>query len=119
VALAATGVVIFINTTKRVREMGIIRAIGAKKKRVIQIFVLEGLMFGLAGVLIGNLMTAGIDSYLSANPIGSPVGPISTQISSQLLLSRSTGMLLTSIIAGFIPAYIISKTEIIRTIENR
>lgn len=119
VALAATGVVIFINTTKRVREMGIIRAIGAKKKQVIQIFVLEGLMFGLAGVLIGNLMTAGIDSYLSANPIGSPVGPISTQISSQLLLSRSTGMLLTSIIAGFIPAYIISKTEIIRTIENR
>lgn len=119
VALAAIGVVIFINTSKRVREMGIVRAIGAKKKRVIQIFVLEAFIFGLAGLLLGNLITVGIDSYLSANPIGSPVGPISTDISSQLLITRSTGMLLTSVIAGFIPAYIISKTEIVETIENR
>ena len=118
VALAAIGVVIFINTNKRVREMGIVRAIGAKKKRVIQIFVLEAFIFGLAGLLLGNLITVGIDSYLSANPIISPVGPISTDISSQLLITRSTGMLLTSVIAGFIPAYIISKTKIVETIEN-
>lgn len=119
VALAAIGVVIFINTSKRVREMGIVRAIGAKKERVIQIFVLEAFLFGLAGLMLGNLITLGIDSYLAANPITSPVGPISTDISSQLLITRSTGMLLTSIIAGFIPAYLVSKTEIVETIENR
>ena len=119
VALAAIGVVIFINTSKRVREMGIVRAIGAKKERVIQIFVLEAFLFGLAGLILGNLITLGIDSYLAANPITSPVGPISTDISSQLLITRSTGMLLTSIIAGFIPAYLVSKTEIVETIENR
>jgi len=119
VALAAIGVVIFINTSKRVREMGIVRAIGAKKERVIQIFVLEAFLFGLAGLILGNLITLGIDSYLAANPISSPVGPISTDISSQLLITRSTGMLLTSIIAGFIPAYLVSKTEIVETIENR
>ena len=119
VALAAIGVVIFINTSKRVREMGIVRAIGAKKERVIQIFVLEAFLFGLAGLILGNLITLGIDSYLAANPITSPVGPISTDISSQLLITRSTGMLLTSIIAGFIPAYLVSKIEIVETIENR
>lgn len=119
VALAAIGVVIFINTSKRVREMGIVRAIGAKKERVIQIFVLEAFLFGLAGLILGNLITLGIDSYLAANPISSPVGPISTDISSQLLITRSTGMLLTSVVAGFIPAYLISKTEIVETIENR
>lgn len=119
VALAAIGVVIFINTSKRVREMGIVRAIGAKKRRVIQIFVLEAFIFGSAGLILGNLITLGIDSYLAANPISSPVGPISTDISRQLLITRSTGMLLTSVIAGFIPAYMISKTEIVETIENR
>jgi putative ABC transport system permease protein len=119
VALAAIGVVIFINTSKRVREMGIVRAIGAKKIRVIQIFVLEAFVFGAAGVVLGNIITLGIDSYLAANPIISPVGPISTKVSSELLVSRSMGMLAASLVAGFIPAYLTSKTEIVETIENR
>jgi len=119
VALAAIGVVIFINTSKRVREMGIIRAIGARKTRVIQIFVLEAFIFGTAGLILGNLITLGIDSYLATNPISSPIGPISTEISQGLLLTRSAGMLLASVIAGFIPAYLTSQTEIVETIENR
>ena len=119
VALAAIGVVIFINTSKRVREMGIVRAIGAKKVRIIQIFVLEAFIFGAAGVIIGNLITLGVDLYLSANPIASPVGPISTKLSHDLLITRSAWMMAASIVAGFIPAYMTSKTEIVETIENR
>lgn len=119
VALAAIGVVIFINTSKRVREMGIVRAIGARRVRVIQIFVLEAFIFGAAGVVLGNMITLGIDSYLAANPIISPIGPISTQISPDLLISRSAWMLGASLVAGFIPAYLTSKTEIVETIENR
>lgn len=119
VALAAIGVVIFINTSKRVREMGIIRAIGARKIRVIQIFVLEAFIFGTAGLILGNLITLSIDSYLATNPIASPIGPISTEISQELLITRSAGMLLASVVAGFIPAYLTSQTEIVETIENR
>ena len=119
VALAAIGVVIFINASKRVREMGIVRAIGARKVRVIHIFVLEALIFGMAGVILGNIITLGIDSYLASNPIQSPVGPISTELSFTLLSTRSLGMLAASVIAGFIPAYLTSKTEIVETIENR
>ena len=119
VALAAIGVVIFINTSKRVREMGIVRAIGAKKVRIIQIFVLEAFIFGASGIIIGNAITLGVDTYLTANPISSPVGPISTKLSQDLLITRSTWMMAASIIAGFIPAYMTSKTEIVETIENR
>lgn len=119
VALAAIGVVIFINTSKRIREMGIIRAIGAQKTRVIQIFVLEAFIFGLAGILIGNILTLSINAYLTSNPIASPVGPITTKISAELLATRSIWMLTASIIAGFIPAYLTSQTEIVETIENR
>jgi putative ABC transport system permease protein len=119
VALAAIGVVIFINTSKRVREMGIVRAIGAKERRVIEIFVLEAFLFGLAGVVIGNALTLFIDSFLSTNPIISPVGTISTKINSNLLLTRSGWMVAASVVAGFVPAYLASKTEIVETIENR
>lgn len=119
VALAAIGVVIFINTSKRVREMGIIRAIGARRKRVIQIFVLEAFIFGATGLILGNLITLSIHNYLTANPISSPIGMISTQLSPELMITRSAGMLIVSLIAGFIPAYVLSKTEIVETIENR
>lgn len=119
VALAAIGVVIFINTSKRVREMGIVRAIGAKERRVLEIFVLEAFLFGLAGVLVGNALTLVIDSLLASNPINSPVGTISTRITPGLLTSRSVWMVGASVIAGFVPAYLASKTEIVETIENR
>jgi putative ABC transport system permease protein len=112
-------VVIFINTSKRVREMGIIRAIGARRKRVIQIFVLEACIFGATGLMLGNLITLSIHNYLTANPISSPIGMISTQLSPELMITRSAGMLIASLIAGFIPAYVLSKTEIVETIENR
>lgn len=119
VALAAIGVVIFINTSKRIREMGIVRAIGAKERRVLEIFVLEAFIFGLAGVIIGNILTLGINTLLASRPITSPVGTISTRITSDLLLSRSAWMVTASVVAGFIPAYLASKTEIVETIENR
>lgn len=119
VALAAVGVVIFINTSKRVREMGIVRAIGARRVQVIEIFMLEAVLFGLAGVIVGNIMTLGIDAALGNQPIQSPVGPISTRIDNGLLLTRSVWMLAASVVAGFVPAYLTSKTEIVETIENR
>lgn len=119
VALAATGVVIFINTSKRVREMGILRAIGSKERRVREIFVLEALIFGVLGIVIGNLLMFGIDAYLAANPISAPIGLISTKISMELLGTRSLMMLAATLIAGYVPAYLLSQTEIVETIENR
>lgn len=119
IALTSVGVVIFINTNKRAREMGIVRAIGSESGQVIQIFVLEALLMGMAGVILGNAILLGLDAYLASNPIGSPMGPMTTAVTLNLLWTRSAIMIVSAIGAGFFPAYLVSKRNIVETIESR
>lgn len=117
IALTSVGVVIFINTNKRAREMGIIRAIGSESTQVIWIFVLESFLLGLSGVIFGNIVLLGLDAYLVSNPISSPMGPMTTAVTQNLLWTRSLVMLVSSLAAGFIPAYLVSKDNIVETID--
>lgn len=119
VALAAAGVVIFINVSKRTREMGVIRAIGAQRGDVVAIFVLEAAIFGIAGVVFGNIVTLGIHQYLIQNPIQAPVGMVATNITAGLLYSRSLILIGATVIAGIVPALLIAQTDIVETIEQR
>lgn len=119
IALTSVGVVIFINTNKRAREMGIVRAIGSESGQVVQIFVLEALLLGLSGVILGNIILLGLDAYLASNPIGSPMGPMTTAVTPNLLWTRSAVMVISSLVAGFIPAYLVSKRNIVETIDSR
>ncbi|MDY6769380.1 MAG: FtsX-like permease family protein [Candidatus Nanohaloarchaea archaeon] len=119
IALTSIGVVIFINTNKRAREMGILRSIGAERVDVVKIFVLEALLFGALGIALGNVLILGIDAYLQASPIQTPIGSLTTEVTTGLLVSRSLWMLGASVAAGFLPASLLSRQGIIDTIENR
>jgi len=119
VAITSIGVVIFINTNKRARETGIIRSIGAERLEVLQIFVLEALIFGAIGVLVGNIIMISIHAYLLSNPLSTPLGSLSTILTTELLVTRSAWMLAASLVAGLIPAYLVSQREIVDTIEQR
>ncbi len=119
VAVTSIGVVIFINTNKRARETGIVRSIGAERGEILQVFVLESLIFGALGVLIGNAIMISIHTYLASNPLNTPIGVISTVLGPELLATRTAGMMVVALIAGFIPAYLVSQRGIIDTIEQR
>lgn len=55
IALSAIGVsnTLFMNTLERVKEIGIMRAIGFTKKQVKLMIIAEGLIIGIAGVIVG------------------------------------------------------------------
>ncbi|MDY6788675.1 MAG: FtsX-like permease family protein [Candidatus Nanohaloarchaea archaeon] len=119
IAVTSVGVVIFINSSKRKREMGIIRAIGSESGQVLQIFLLEALIFGVLGTLVGGGIMIGVDRYLAVNPIQAPIGVISTELTTELLFTRSVWMVVSALVAGFLPAYLVSKQSIIDAIESR
>lgn len=119
VAVASIGVVIFINVNKRRREIGILRSIGTPRSSVLSVFVLEALLFGLTGVVIGNAIMIGVHTYLSANPIQTPLGPLSTDLTASLLVTRSAWLMAASLFAGLIPSWFASRQEIVEAIENR
>jgi putative ABC transport system permease protein len=70
-ALAAFGIAntILMAAHERVREIGTLRAMGMSEGGVLWLFVLEGVIIGIAGSLLGALMGGGLVAYWSRNPI--------------------------------------------------
>jgi len=64
--IATIGVVnsILLSTLERVREIGLLKAMGMKEKEIAGLFVFEGGGLGLLGGIIGATMATAINAYL-------------------------------------------------------
>jgi putative ABC transport system permease protein len=54
-----------INVMERIREIGVLRAIGASNTSVWQIILSEGIVIGLLGWILGTLCSIPVSSFLS------------------------------------------------------
>jgi len=78
VALGIASVLI-VSVIQRSREIGILRAIGTPKRRVVRVFLLQGALLGLAGSLIGIAIGTALALFfanLATNPDGSATFPV-------------------------------------------
>lgn len=55
----------FMGVLERFREIGVLKAIGAEKKDILLVFLLESALFGLVGGIIGIVLSSGILFALS------------------------------------------------------
>ena len=94
----------FTSIRERTREIGIMKAIGAKNSAVLTIFLIEagiiGLIGGAGGIVLGIICAKIIELYTQANP----VFYFSISISPSLVLFGLAFSVLTGCIAGFFPA---------------
>ncbi|HDS63484.1 MAG TPA: ABC transporter permease [Methanofollis liminatans] len=71
VALLVAGVsilnVMIISVTQRTREIGIMRSLGALRSEILSMFLYEALVLGLAGSLVGGLLSVGVGYAISAS----------------------------------------------------
>ena len=99
------GIITFISVMERTKEIGILRAIGASKHNISQVFNAETFIIGLCSGLLG----VGISALLliSINSIIHSVLNLDT-INASLPLSSAIGLIILSmiltIIGGFVPA---------------
>jgi len=101
----------FTSVLEKTKEIGIMKAIGARNKDVLTIFMLNaglvGIVGGIIGVLFGILISILIGGLLSGG-----TGPISqTVISYEIVILSLTVSVLVGIVAGAIPAYQGSKQK--------
>ena len=100
--------------SERSREIGIIRAMGARRSFVLRLFVVESaflaLLGGLFGVALGVAMSHGITSFFSIFVPGSPsVAPL-TKIAT--IVWGIAASLSSGLIGGILPANRASRVEI-------
>src|SRR6202521_1329917 len=103
--------IMLVSVEERVREIGLRRALGAKKSHIRWQFLLEALVMTLAAGAVGMLLSAAITSAIGTLPfLGPAYEDESGKVDIHLVLSTvtmllSTGILiLVGVISGWLPA---------------
>lgn len=99
------GIITFISVLERTKEIGILRAIGASKRNISQVFNAEtfivGAISGLLGVGISYLLLLPINAIIHALTDNSAISAVLPMFSAAVLVLLSMGL---TLIAGIIPA---------------
>ena len=95
--------ILITSVVNKIREIGILKAMGATQKQIIRIFTLEGTLLAFLGGLFGIVQGVGICLYLSQfEQIASETGRTTEVFPINLTPGLILGSLLTAIIVGFL-----------------
>jgi putative ABC transport system permease protein len=103
----------FTSVLEKTKEIGIMKAIGAKNRDILSIFLFNAALIGLVGGLIGVLCGVGVSSMMPMLMGSMPMsrgGSITLVTLNSVMLALGVSVAV-GIIAGFIPAYNGSKLK--------
>ena len=90
--------IMFVSVTERTREIGIRKAIGAKRHSILLQFLFESAVICLIGGIVGIILATGLTAVINAT-----VMPAS--ISAPILVIAIVISVVVGLVAGFVPAY--------------
>ena len=106
----------FTSVLEKTRDIGVMKAIGAKNSDILLIFLFNSGLLGLVGGILGLIVGVAISSALPYLGAGVGFGPgsrggIQTSISASLLIFTLAFSLIIGMISGLIPAWKASKLK--------
>lgn len=109
----------FTSVMEKTKEIGIMKAIGAKNSDILSIFVLSSAMLGMVGGLIGIAVGTVISillpdlgiSIMGVSGGGGAGGTLITAITPELLIGSLLLAMAIGVISGLIPSYRASKLK--------
>lgn len=123
------GLVVYTSIIERIKEIGILTAVGAKQSNIIGIFVMEsailGLMSSLIAILLSLLLTKGINGLFSSF-IERPLSLLSSGLFNMTLLTPKLWIIglvilfsiLYSMLVGLLPAFKASRLNAIKALRR-
>ncbi|WP_433956923.1 FtsX-like permease family protein [Cytobacillus horneckiae] len=118
IALSSIGIsnTLLMNTMERIGEIGTIRAIGFTTKQVRTMIIGEGLIVGIAGIIMGVLLGIFV-IYLNSISNASAMHMPFIIPWSNIVLAITAGIFL-SLIASIIPSYIAAKINLLSALKE-
>ena len=104
VSTVMIGIITYVSVVERVKEIGVIRSLGGRKKDVSHLFNAETFIIGLSSGIIGILITLGLSAIINL-VVGhfAGINTIAALQPTQAIIMISISVLLT-LISGLIPA---------------
>jgi putative ABC transport system permease protein len=97
--------IMLVSVTERTREIGIMKAVGAQNRDVLQLFLVEAVMLGVLGSFIGALVGL-LGGYLGAETIGLPLAFEPIWFAAAIVVGVIVG-----VFAGLYPAWDAAHTD--------
>lgn len=112
------GIITYVSVIERTKEIGVLRAVGARKKDVVRLFVTETGMIGAIAGAMGLVVT-----FMAEIPLNLFVKSM-TGVSSLVALSPVyvlailAGSVIVTIAAGLVPSLLASKKDPVRALRS-
>ena len=110
--------IMLVSVDERIREIGLRRALGAKKHHIQAQFLAETLMIMLLGGALGIILSYGIAAAVGTLPLMGPLfedtsgkGDIHLQLSLFTILTSTAVLLFVGVLSGLVPAIRASKLD--------
>lgn len=117
VAAITIFILIYVNAINKKRQIGILKAIGIEKNIIIYSYILQALFYSVSGTVIGLILFFYVIApYFSAHPISLPMGDTRLALNSTSIIFSVSSILFAGLVAGFIPAWKITKINILKAI---
>jgi putative ABC transport system permease protein len=126
-SIGAVGVVniMLVSVTERTREIGIVKALGARRRHILIQILFEGLTLTLTGGLIGFLLATLLVKVIGSLPFLGPLfedtsgrGDIHLAVSLSALLISSSILTAVGVLAGMIPALRASRLDPVQAMRS-
>jgi lipoprotein-releasing system permease protein len=111
--------VLVVSVIQKSREVGILRAMGCSRRRILRVFLLQGGMVGLVGSLLGSGLGALLVTFFvgtAKNPDGTPIFPV--VLEPRMFLIAAGVATLTGLLAAAAPAVRAAKLDPVVAIRN-
>jgi putative ABC transport system permease protein len=116
--------IMLVSVQERTREIGVRKALGARRRHILAQFLLEGIAITFAGGLVGIALSYALAATIGVLPfIGTLIGDTSRStdihlvLSPPILLTATTILTLTGLLSGFWPAYRASRLDPIESLR--